>query len=333
MPWWWPFGPESPGGSGSGRRSPPPPDPPLPVWQGGGDILVSPSRKLHPEIDYEAIARGFIASGLDQKLAGELVTSPYDLFAVETLRDRHGLRTGRAVPTDVFVLGKGEAPRRDATKIGGLPYWPAGRAWPNDIAGRPYRFLAQFNFADSLDLFAGLPGEVLLVFVGHAEGDQRGPDDWAAVEPPAVHLKWLPSGLEPVASVPSELIAYPQATFFGAIHRTADYPDAAETAGNLDVRDSACLPIIYGVKIGGLPHPVQDRDYRERGYQGRLQLLCQLGSIQCAANVPYPWLNEPAARYLWGADAESDTISFMDMGVLYIFRKPDGALTAVFDTF
>ena len=332
MPWWWPFGQEVSGGDGGGRRSPRPPDPTLPVWQ-GGQILISPSRTLHPEIDYEEVARGFIAGGLDQKLAGELVTSPYDLFAVETLRDRHGLRTGRAVPTDVLVLGKGEAPRRDGTKIGGLPYWPAGRAWPNDAAGNPYRFLAQFNFADSHDLFDDLPGEVLLIFVGRGEGDQRGPDAWAAVEPPAVHLAWLPSGLEPIASVPPEWLAYPQHTFFGAIHRTADYLDAAEMASNLDVRDSVCLPTIYGVKIGGLPHPVQDRDYRERGYQGRMRLLCQLSSIQCATDVPYPWVNEPAARYLWGADADSDTISFMDMGVLYIFQKPDGAMTATFDTY
>jgi Domain of unknown function (DUF1963) len=206
MPWWWPWGPSEGQMRGGGQRSAPPrrpPDPPLPVWR-GGDILVSPSRKLHPEVDYDALARGFIASGLDRNLTGEMVTSPYDLFAVETLRDRLDLRKGQALPTDVFVFGKGEAPRRDGTKVSGLPYWPVGRAWPNDSEGVPYRFLAQFNFADSHDLVGDLPGEVLLVFVGE-EGA-----DWCAVDPPAVHFEWLPLGLEPVASVSPELIAYPQ---------------------------------------------------------------------------------------------------------------------------
>ena len=119
MPWWWPFGQGASGANGRAGempppvpRPPPPPEPPPPVWQ-GGEILVSPSRKLHPEIDYEALAQGYIASGLDLQVGsgrsdpGEVVTSPYDLFEIETARDRYGMRTGRVVPTDVFVLGKG----------------------------------------------------------------------------------------------------------------------------------------------------------------------------------------------------------------------------------
>jgi hypothetical protein len=200
-----------------------------------------------------------------------------------------------------------------------LPYWPVGRAWPNDSEGVPYRFLAQFNFADSHDLVGDLPGEVLLVFVGE-EGA-----DWCAVDPPAVHFEWLPLGLEPVASVSPELIAYPQVAFYGAVHRTADYPDAADLVGERDMRQLAFLPSIYGVKIGGFPHPVQDNDYDSWG-----RLLCQLGSISGGTGVPYPWVNEIAARALFPSDWDTNSLNFMDAGVLYIFYKADGTLDCAF---
>jgi hypothetical protein len=302
---------------------PPPPEPPPPVWQ-GGEILVSPSRKLHPEIDYEALARGYIASGLEQQLEGgqrhpgEFVHSPYDLFAVETARDRYGIRTGRVVPTDVFVLGKGEAPRRDGTKFGGLPYWPADRPWPSDDTGKPYRFLAQFNFADSHDLFPSLPGEVLVIFACR--------DDWAMF-PLAVHLEWLPLSLEPVASVSPDLLAYPRAIFYGAIHRSADYPDA-DSAGRLSDYQTECLRIICGAKIGGWPYPVQDH-----GDAQSEKLLCQLSGLGCATGVPYPWVNQSVGVTGSSTD-DSDGVDWddnLDGGILLIFLEENGALYCSFD--
>ena len=42
-----------------------------------------------------------------------------------------------------FVWGLGEPPRRECTKIGGLPYWPSQRPWPQSQGGYPATFLAR----------------------------------------------------------------------------------------------------------------------------------------------------------------------------------------------
>src|SRR5262249_34190722 len=145
------------------------------------------------------------------------------------------------------------APRRDGTKVGGLPYWPADRPWPKNSAGLPYRFLAQLNFADSQDLLPELPGQVLLLLVEDGE-------DWL-YEPDRIHFEWLPLGLMPVASFECSWMVNPGRTFFGAINRSADYPEASERAARSEVQMHYNLPIINGTKIGGLPHPIQSFDW------------------------------------------------------------------------
>ena len=78
-------------------------------------MVVRGSQKLHPELDFAAARRVFEAAA-HGALTGQLITSPYDVFSVEELRDVHGLREGKALPADLFVFGKGESPRREATK-------------------------------------------------------------------------------------------------------------------------------------------------------------------------------------------------------------------------
>ncbi|HEY2840509.1 MAG TPA: hypothetical protein VGJ26_15235, partial [Pirellulales bacterium] len=69
-------------------------------------MLVRGSTKFHHEFDLEEARRQF--AGMSKTLSGEQVTSPWDLYAVEALRDRHQLRIGESYPADVFVFGKGE---------------------------------------------------------------------------------------------------------------------------------------------------------------------------------------------------------------------------------
>ena len=206
-------------------------------------MLMPQSMKLHPEFDLEQAKHAYSVSGFDTNLEGELVTSPHDLFSVEVLRDRHALRRGTASPTDVFVFGKGEATRRDGTKVGGLPYWPADRRWPKDEAGTPYRFLAQFNFADSRDLLAELPGEVLLLLV------QEG-DDWL-YEPDRIHFEWLPVGLTPIASFPPSWtvnvahssepsIARPTTRMRPKLRRSPEYGATRTFRSSMERRSGAC---------------------------------------------------------------------------------------------
>jgi hypothetical protein len=290
-------------------------------------MLVSQSAKHHPEFDLAEARRVYASSGHDKNIDGELITSPHHLFSVETLRDRLDLRVGRAVAADVFVFGKGEPPRKDCTQVGGHPYWPSTLAWPSDVEGKPYRFLAQImapiNFADSKDLFPDLPGELLMLFVGKG-------DEWLW-EPDPIHLEWVNLQPVPLLQVDRSLIAENAGPFFGAIFRSADYPDAQDKANDCEEDHSYNLPILNGTKIGGVPAPIQS----EGNADG--QFLCQLGSIQAAPFAPYPWINYPEPldlgndhNSIYGSD---NSIVFGDMGSIAIFRNADGSLRIQFETF
>ena len=285
-------------------------------------MLIPRSKKLHPEFDLEEAKRIYAANEFDADLQGEMVTSPHDLFSVEVLRDRLALRMGPAVPTDAFVFGRGEAPRRDGTKVGGLPYWPADRPWLKNGEGLPYRFLAQFNFADSHDLLAKLPGQVLLLLV------EQG-DEWL-YEPDRIHFEWLPLGLAPITSFESSWIVNQGSAFYGAIHRSADYPEASEKAEKCGIRSHHDLPIINGTKIGGLPHRISSFDFEG-------EFLCQLSSIQAAPYAPYPWVNDPAPLDLTfgdrGIHGEANDFVFLDMGNIYVFQDKEGTLKSSFECY
>jgi Domain of unknown function (DUF1963) len=304
-------------------------------------MLKQKSHRLHPEFDRDAACQTFGSSIREfgnGELRGELITSPFDLYSVEELRDHQILRIGKPHPTDVFVFCKGEPSRRDCTKVGGLPYWPTNKRWPVDQSGKPYRFLAQFNFADSVDLFPNLPGDVLLLLV-------REGDDWLCDED-QIHFEWLPLGLDPVATFDSAQIAHSAGSFFGAIHRTADYPDASDRASETVIEAHWNLPILNGTKIGGLPHFIQGDDVVKGSHEivrsnpfnpretivikarpARTGFLCQLGSIQAEPGVPYPWANQVEPLDLDDSIySDKNSVVFDDMGSIYIFRDDAGEM-------
>jgi hypothetical protein len=85
------------------------------------------------------------------------------------------------------------------------------------------RFIAQLCFADSRDIVGELPGDVLLIF---------GDDDSPLVEPQRLAFEWSSLGIQECAlEVPqmgaSELLA----PYYGVIHRTEDWPNAADEIG------------------------------------------------------------------------------------------------------
>jgi hypothetical protein len=304
-------------------------------------MIKTESRRHHPEFNLPFAREVYSASKNPRKLDGELITSPYDLYSVEELRDRFSLRTGTPVPTDVFVFCKGEPKTVDITKVGGIPYWIDDRKWPTDKRGKPLRFLAQFNFLDSMDLVGALPDSVLSLFVSPGK-------DWIC-KPDPIHFEWLPAGRPNVAVTDSKRILFPKSIFHGAIFRTADYPAAIGMNVQDKISQPYNLPILNGTKIGGRPHCIQsghDLDaypeyVRENPFRpgkmitiparpSRHGFLCQLGSIQAAARVAYPWANRPKSiRRLFTAGGifnEENEICFMDMGSIYVYRSDDGAL-------
>lgn len=287
-------------------------------------IVRLDSKKLHPELDVEAARDAFSEAGLRGKLAGELITSAHDLHSVETLRDMHGLRIGSPVPTDIFVFGRGEPDNPASTKVGGRPFWPSDQPWPTTSDGRPLYFLAQFNFADSSDILPELPASVLLLMTDSE-------DDWLWDDGDGLTFQWVFGDVDAATDlvVPSTIGS--AGPFFGAIYRTADYPDASDKAHHLHVSQSYNLPILNGTKIGGLPHFIQG------GTRGDGRFLCQLGSIQAACDVPYPWVNqrEPLALTFdnTGIHGDDNCAVFGDMGSIYLFAKDDGEVSWWFECY
>lgn len=273
------------------------------------NLIKLGSRRFHQELDYEKVKAVF--DGQTKELKGEIITSPYDLYSVETLRDRYNLRNNTGVPTDVFVFGKGEAPDRTMTKIGGLPYWPVDKPWPTGLRNLPLTFLGQINFTDSKDIVGNLPGNILLLFVQHEQF-------WVDEDQSSVQFEWINSGampLIPKEKVPESLWTF--ATCYGVIHRTQDFRDIWDAEYYL-------LDTIQGTKIGGLPSYIQE----EVKMEGRF--LFQLASIQAAPHVEYPWVNvrQPAGLQFDGNGiyAHENQFSMADMASIYVFIQEGGEL-------
>jgi hypothetical protein len=235
-----------------------------------------------------------------------------DVAVVEQLAERRAvvIPPEQRVPTDLFMFSLGEAPRRELTKVGGVPYWPADRPWPTTSSGVPLTFVAQFNFLDSLDLTGPLPGALLLVF---ADGVRADEGDWYD-DPPFLQFHWMQISAMPL--IAARAVPEPAWRFkpcYGSIYRIYDWKipeDAAERGIEVE---PGVIDVLSGTKIGGVPDWIQDRWYDE----GRF--LCQLGSIWVWPHEPYPFLNVPEP-YQHSVD---DTMMWGDVGALYIFHSPE----------
>jgi len=294
--------------------------------------------KAHLEFDLAAAKKAYAKTKED--LCGEQITSPFDLYSVERLRDEHHLRKGIAFGTDVFVFGHGVPKDRHVTKISGLPYWPKARAWPAAADDSPYQFLAQFCFLDSRDLVGKIPGDLLLLFV------PQGEEDWLW-ELDRVRFEWLTVGDEPlIGSLPKEIEPYCRSEWYGVLHRTHDYPGMAEQARKLSVDQPYNLPILNGTKIGGIPHAIQTKGKygvdpttglpvllpEKNAAVGPRAFLCQLASVQAAPGVSYPWTNQKNKLTLefdqTGIYGDENHCLFGDMGSIYVFIEPSGKCVA-----
>ncbi len=300
--------------------------------------METQTKKQHREFDLSLAQKTY--DKVDEELSGETITSPFDLYAVEKLRDDHQLRTGAASPTDVFVFGKGTSEAPYLTKFSGVPYWPAKREWPKDGAGNPLQFLAQINFSDSSDIASELPGDLLLVFLPACE-------DWMW-EPERIHLEWVVTTKEPlIKKLPTGVKPYAKSEWYGVIHRTLDYPDTFEKVRALEVDQARLLPVLSGTKIGGaLPeflqsppvgiNPMTGRPMRapKKKAKDNRSVLCQLGSIQAHPEVAYPWTNQKKPLSLefksTGIYDEENQIALGDMGSIYILREGKDKFTARF---
>lgn len=216
------------------------------------------------------------------------IYGPADACRLLAIRDLiiDSVKFGDGAPADLFLLSTGEAPLRDSTKIGGLPYFDRSAAWPLGSSGRPLPFLAQFNFCDSIDIVNDLPADILLVFA-HPDCHDGVGLEW---QDSGRHVDLVTSHEIPVASnIPS---------FYGSAWRTENFPDGKpnnDQWSEIELPSGESVLNVYlvlrtcSMQIGAypfIPQPVHPKMMSER-------ILCSLSSICPIAGVPYPFLNHP----------------------------------------
>jgi uncharacterized protein YwqG len=307
----------------------------LPQYVGGGGMSVDDY--IEQSLDWYIFAQG------PSPHCAEMITGPYTIAAIEQLRRERAetLSSMERVLTDIFVFGRGEPARREVTKIGGLPYWPAHRPWPRAADGDPMTFIAQFNFADSRDITGPLPGDLLLIYgrLGYVLRDEMirtGLGSLATEERHAVpaeatmHFEWLSLGednLVDAATVPPT--DWPILPCYGQIHRTFDYEireSTVEVDEDIDDfedededEDEHHICVLNATKIGGIPYTIQaDPRWYHAGRH-----LATLAETRPDRAHQYPYVNvvEPLGS---PPGPEDQGLTWGDCGLMYLFLEPDG---------
>lgn len=241
---------------------------------------------------------------------GDHITSPISIAQVEQLRaEALHQAADNTVPTDVFIFAQGEPEKREVTKVGGLPYWPANKLWPKDKTGEPMPCIAQFNFSDSRDLVGRTPGDLLLIFLHGELGD----DD-------PLHFEWLTIEQVPLvqpADVPKcnhwEILPC-----YGTIHRTVDYKVDHELLEE-KYNQPWNITVIGGTKIGGIPSHIQDVSDEIGG-----RFLCSLGSVEPTSDKPRPFVNAEKPIDPFTRDRSKDYWMWGDAGSIFIYIDENG---------
>lgn len=224
---------------------------------------------------------------------------------VELRRMVRGYMTfGDPVPTDFFLLGIGEPPSRDRTKIGGLPFWPRSRPWPHSAAHVPLPFLAQFNFRGSRDIVGELPADILLLF-GHKN------------EPSEIVAVWQSSKCrEPLVGPDDMPITPVTPCLYGTRWRTESYLDG-RWPDDLILEDGSrvlepwllCEPL--GLKIGASYFLISRDEQLSTGER----IVCSMCALPPQPGVPWQFTNraEPLT------ESEAEQLTFELTG-----HPPDG---------
>ena len=260
----------------------------------------------HDRLDLETWIQRFPLSALgDDYRSGGNLSGPASIAYIEQIRRQvtaSGGQLGEPVPVDLCVWNLGDSNRRDVTKIGGVPYWPATERWPTFGGGKPYTFVAQFCFADSRDIVPNLPGD-MLVILARTTNYQN------------LKLRWFKNTsdeLTPAAEIPpSRWTIQP---CHATLHRANEYPQA-----DYEVFDEYPFPLnvwaarfLDGSKIGGFWEfreellDLEDYDADEleemdqdirKGIESAAEsvkkkersFICQIGSV--GTSGPQPFLN------------------------------------------
>jgi len=285
-------------------------------------VVARPGR-AHLEIDTAELERVLTNSPVPRTVRSVIV-GPHDLHVLNALRSRHGVKSEGAVPSDYFLMARGDAPSRAMTKLGGVPYLPASIPWP-ERDGTVADFYAQLNFQDSKGIVPAIPGDVLLVFRFH----DLDCASWDRDLYECIWVKVAEHELIPAAYVRhSEAGAKdPWPAMHGYRVRSYDHPAMAGRATGADPVPGG-LRSANATKIGGQASDQQNEwgpavpdDWR---------FLGQVTGVFVATDVPYALVDRrsPVSPYP-DPDFRSAT-SGPGNGITCFFLDPSGAVRVHF---
>ncbi len=236
---------------------------------------------------------------------GTTLVGPEDLAVVEQLRQE--LFAGKQIetaPTAVFVFAHGEPPDRRMTKLGGLPFRSADKAWPCDNRGQPLIFAGQLNFIDiPAAADPPLPADILLVFA-----DLDDPFD-------ARNLRFEWVEMDFTGPLIQQAPGHVLEALFGVMHKTWDVAalDEADVDQIEQYRRYWLLLELEGTKIAGCPSWIQGDETPDDDSL----FIGSLGSISRAPDQRWPWVN--AEKLIGDSGGDENWLMWGDMGCLYLF--------------
>lgn len=268
---------------------------------------------MNPKLNISEIIAEFpdLVMGIHGKPVYNL-DSPFDVAVRENqLRAIQGrVDLGPQIPAHYLVYALGEAPTREQSRIGGLPYRPRNLKWPHDADGKPKEFIGQIDFSDSRTMLPQLPGDILLIFAS-----EDGLDDNPFL------LEWYPAGLTDLVcagDLPKFEMTFPSVreNAHCYLYETYDYPEATDRLRGTKYEAWKTLGLPCGGKIGGF----QKTDTKTNIH------ICTVESVRLGTDDPFPFVNLKG----WKAPSLRDWI---DARMVEIVRKLSGlsARPRVFD--
>lgn len=250
-------------------------------------FVTAPADSFHRCVDFGALARtlrGPLPADPRSRIVG-----PHDLHVLHELRRRHRIAGPDQIPADFFVWATGEPPHPAMTKLGGAPFLPRSRPWP-ERDGTVGDFAAQLCFVDSRHLVPPLPGDVLLVFCFHDL-------DCTSWERRLYEFVWVDvqeQELTPLAAVRHSQngARAPTPAFFGYRVRSYDVPGQVERVRTDPSIPDCGLHNAAVAKIGGAATDAQSVWQPEVPADWRF--LGQITGIWPAVGVPWPVVDREA---------------------------------------
>lgn len=286
---------------------------------------------MNPQLNIQEIVQCFPGQVVGKR--GKPVynlTTPFDVALRENQLKvvQSELDLGATIPANYFVYALGEAPTREQSQIGGLPYRPRNLKWPCDADGKPKEFICQIDFSDSRSLLPSIPSDILLLFASEEGLDEE-----------EFKLEWYPVGLTDLVQatdLPRFQFTFPMVreSVHCYLYETHDYPEATNRLRGTRFEKWKTLGLPCGSKIGGhLESAVKETSH-----------IFTLESVRLGTDDPYPFVNLKAwkapslrkwlgarmveiARKLSGLSARPkvfDVLMIGDVGRLSILKETSG---------